>query len=338
MRLNTEVQLARATDERWTVLTQDQAYESRYLISATGGHNRPIIPRVERSKPSVEEYHSASLDDPTELAGKEVVVVGGGASAYDLLDLCFEHRARRVIWVYRSLRWMVPTRKPKNLAGSVRGLAKLQMLGHSVEKISRDIDLDLRGRYKKFGLEDILPGHDFDLNRDQLIPGRFRMIENYGRIERHRAEVAAIEEKTLQLSTGKRLDADLILWGTGYEIDLSYFASPALRAISRIDDLAERCGSVVRSLDEPNLFFLSVLLDGTGTAPWAYSLASRSIISHILGRANLVAEPTGRKINHFDLAKFLAELDPDSYPPDTWWSRYEKLALSHPEGEPMPIP
>ena len=338
IRLDTTVQLAKATDSGWTVLTSAQTYTSRYLISATGGHNRPIVPPIDRSKSSIKEYHSAALRDPTELAGKEVMVVGGGASAYDLLDLCLEHKARRIVWIYRSLRWMVPTRKPKNVAGSVRGLAKQQMLGNSVEEISRDINQDLRGRYEKFGLQEILPEHDFDLNRDQLIPGRRGMIEHFSKIERHRGQIASIEGQTVRLSSGGRIGVDLILWGTGYEIDLSYFASPTLAAITRIDDLAKRCSSVFRSLDEPNLFFLSVLLDSTGTAPWAYALACRSIVSQIRNKAHFDTEPTPRKINHFDLAKFLAERDPDSYPPGVWRSEYEKLAFARSENEPMPIP
>jgi hypothetical protein len=38
--------------------------------------------------------------------------VGGGASAFDLVDLCLEHGAAQVAWVYHSFRWMVSTRKP----------------------------------------------------------------------------------------------------------------------------------------------------------------------------------------------------------------------------------
>jgi cation diffusion facilitator CzcD-associated flavoprotein CzcO len=82
-----------------------------------------------------------------------VLVVGSGASAYDLLELCLKHRARRIAWVYRTTRWMRPTQKPKNIAADTRALAKLQMLGDSAEKISRDITQDFRQRYEKFGLQ-----------------------------------------------------------------------------------------------------------------------------------------------------------------------------------------
>ena len=83
------------------------------------------------------EFHSSALRDPAVLTGRDVLVVGGGASAFDLLELCFQHGARRVFWVYRGLRWFLPTRKPKHIAGSVRGFARLQASGMSADAAKR---------------------------------------------------------------------------------------------------------------------------------------------------------------------------------------------------------
>lgn len=229
MLLDTAVTTAKESPEGWTVTTAHQRYFSRFLIAATGGHNRAFTPRTERINASIQEYHSSALDDPQVLTGKDVLVVGGGASAYDLLDLCFEHQARRVVWLYRSLKWMLPTRKPKHIAGDIRGLAKQQMSGVSIAQMNRDINLDLQGRYEKFGLQDILPAGEFDITRDQLIPGRRAMIENFSKIERHQGEIAQIADRTVQISSGERIDVDLILWGTGYAMDLRYFESPPWR-------------------------------------------------------------------------------------------------------------
>lgn len=66
----------------------------------------------------------------------------------------------------------------------------MQMLDTSVEQMSRAVNLDLRERYEKFGIREIIPKHDFDFRRDQLIPGRRRMIENFHRIERVQGEVS----------------------------------------------------------------------------------------------------------------------------------------------------
>lgn len=113
----------------WIVETPAETFRARHLISATGAHNRPFVPEPERESIELRELHSSQLREPADLTGRDVVVVGGGASAYDLLDLCFEYEARRVIWVYRHARWMMPTLKPKSVAGSPRGLARAQMEG-----------------------------------------------------------------------------------------------------------------------------------------------------------------------------------------------------------------
>lgn len=339
MRLGTPVTRARETADGWEVTTPGQTFRARHLIAATGGHNRPTVPPVETAPGStVRAFHSSALVDPTLLAGQHVVVVGGGASAFDLLDLCFEHGARQVVWVYRSVKWMMPTRKPKHVAGDIRELARQQMLGVTVEQMNAGINLDLQGRYTKFGLQAIQPAQDFDFCRNQLIPGRRTMIEHFARIERHRGEVVRIAGGTASLSDGSTVPADLLLWGTGYTLDLGYFESPMLSAIHSVDALATRCGSLFRALDAHNLFFLATVLEGSGSATWAYTHAARTIVSHIRGTAALDTTPVADKLNHFELVKFLAARDPASFPPATWHGAYKNLTLQHPAEEPMPIP
>ena len=338
IRLDTPVTQAAETPDGWQIATPGQTHIARHLIAATGGHNRPLLPQTTRVNATLQEFHSSELMDPALLTGQNVVVVGGGASAFDLLDLCLEHHARQVIWVYRSVKWMMPTRKPKHIAGDIRELSRQQMQSISVEQMNLGIDADLKGRYAKFGLHDIQPDRDFDFRRDQLIPGRCTMIERFGQISRHRAEIARIEGGTVHLSTGAAVPADVILWGTGYALDMGYFESPALARIRSVDALAARCGSLFRSLDARNLFFLATVLEGSGSATWAYTHAARSIMSHIQGTAHLDEGVVPDKLNHFELVKFLAARDPQNFPPDSWFKAYEMLAFEHPPEEPLPIP
>jgi Pyridine nucleotide-disulphide oxidoreductase len=339
IRLNSPVLKATVTTNGWQLATPERTYFCSNLVSATGVHNRPSIPTIERSNSSVIEYHSSALQDPALLSGLDVMIVGGGASAYDLLELCIEHQARHLVWVYRSLKWMVPTRKPKHLAGDLRGLSKQQMQGVSVAQMNVEFNLDLQARYAKFGLLDILPDGQFDFDRQQMIPGRRGMIENFKRIERHRSEIARIAGRTVELSTGARLDVDLLLWGTGYQLDLSYFDVPALAEITRIDAMAARCGSLFRSLDAPNLYCLGpALLETTSTSPWAYAHSCRTIVAHLCGKARLDTEPILKNLNYFELPKFLASRDPQNYPPESWYGDYRDLALNHPDDKPLPIP
>lgn len=338
IRLNSAVQQAREDEAGWTLTTPTGVVHARHLVAATGAHNTPLIPPVSRAASTVREFHSSALRDPGVLAGRAVLVVGGGASAFDLLELCFQHGARRVIWAYRSTRWFVPTRKPKHIAGSIRGFARLQAGGMTAEQQSATMDADLRSRYERFGIADIMPARGFDVRRDQLIPGRPGMLEHFASIERHHASVDALAGGSAVLSDGHRVEADMVLWGTGYGVDLTYFASPALASIRTLDALAGRCACIFRSLDAANLYFPGVSLDGIGSAPWAYSLMCRSIMAHIKGDARLDLEPIGHRLNHFEIVEHLAARDPVSYPPDTWRAYYRELALDTADNQPYPIP
>ncbi len=338
IRLNTPVTRASASADGWEVHTPSQVFTARHLIAATGGHNRPLVPLVDRQDARVQEFHSSALTDPTVLGGRDVLVVGGGASAMDLLDLCFDQRARRVDWVYRSVKWMMPTRKPKHVAGDIRALARMQMQGVSVAQMNRELNADLRQRYDKFGLNDLLPANDFDFSRDQLLPGRRTMIANFADIRRHRGSVQRISGRTVTLTGGEELQVDVLLWGTGYAMDLGFFDNPALARIRSVDALALRCGSLFKSLDAPRLFFLATVLEGSGASPWAYAHAARTLMAHIQGRARLDDTVVTDKLNHFELARFLAGRDAVNFPPASWSATYRDLAEQTSDEEPLPIP
>lgn len=338
IRLGTPVHAARPVDDGWEIETPEGLVRSKAVISATGVHSRPVIPSIERRLSEISEFHSSALEAPATLEGRNVVVVGGGASAFDLLDLAIEHGAARIVWVYRSLKWMIPTRKSKQLTANLRNVARMEMQGGSPKKISKAIDGDLRERYRKFEILELLPDAPFDIERDQLIPGRWRMITNLASIDRHRDEPVGIDQRSIVLKSGEIIDADILLWGTGYNLDLSYLASIGLNEIRSPDQLASRCGSMVMSLDAPNLYFMSVGLEGTGAAPWLYAHLARSIVSHIGGTATLSHEPVLRHLNYFGVPSFLAGLDPANYPSDTWRKEYLSLATEFPDDRPLPVP
>ncbi len=337
--LNAPVTHARPSGKGWHVTTDSAAYEAKVLIAATGGHNRPIIPDVERINSSITEYHSSALRNPEDLRGNRVTVVGGGASAYDLLDLCFAHGARSVAWIYRWTKWMRPTRQPKYFGIDMRRLAKWQMLGLPVSVVNRLINRDLRARYAKAQIEEIMPRGDFDIQRDQLIPGRRGMIKNFRRIERYRGEVQSIRGKTVHLSSGEQMETDLLLWGTGYAADLGYLGIQGITKLGRLNEISRRCHSVFRSIDAPNLFLLAPgVLETNTSTPWAYAHVAKSIMSHIAGHPVFESQPCTTVTNHFDLVKLLAQRDRRNYPLGLWRIKYFRLAMCHSNSQPMPIP
>lgn len=336
IRCDSPVRHARRDGRGWVLDTPQGEVRARHLVAASGGHNIPLIPPVTRHASRVREWHAAALHDPSQLAGRDVMVVGGGASAFDLIDLCLVHGARRIVWVYRGLRWFLPSLRPKAMA-SVRPFAKMQANGLSAAQQSAALGADMVARYARFGLQAIQPERPMDVLHDQLFPGRQRMIEHFAQLQRHLGTVQAIEGGYVQLSDGSRHEVDVLLWGTGYGTDLRWVDVPAIAAIGNVNELCGRCGCIFRSLDAPDLYFPGVGLDGIGAAPWAYMLIARSIMSHICGTARLDMEPVGHKVNHFDLVRYLEPRDPGSYPPGRGWDYYRAIALDTPDDRPYPL-
>lgn len=339
IRLGEEVRRAEPREGGWRVISERGEYDAEWLIAATGAHNRPVIPSVDRVDSTVRELHSSELRDPESLRGQRVTVVGGGASAYDLLDLCFERESSGASWVYRSTRWMRPTLQPKYLGTDLRFLAKLQMLGRSTDEINRRINEDLRRRYGKAGIEEIMPGNDFDLRRDQLIPGRRVMIDNFERIDRYRGEVHCLEGGQVELIDGRRFETDMLLWATGYDTDLSYLDVDPLCELRDPGAVAERCYSGFRSRDADQLFILApAIVESTTSAPWAYAHVARSMMAHIGGCSIFEDAPDSDHTNHIDLVKRLAARDRHNFTYGWWWIRYLARAFLHPRSRPLPIP
>lgn len=337
IRLDSAVSRARHTGTCWELETPQGNVRARHLVAATGGHNTPAIPDVHRVGSEVRELHSSAVREPAGLSGREVLVVGGGASAFDLLELCLAQGARRIAWAYRGLRWFTPTGKPKTVAGSVRPYAKMQASGMSAAQQNAMIGADLLARYEKFGIQSIRPERPLDVRHDQLIPGRAGMLARFGALERHAGSVEAIEGRQVTLSNGQRVTADLLLWGTGYRTDLSYFEVPRIARIRSVGELASRCGCIFRSLDAPDLYFPGVGLDGIGSAPWSFMVMARSVVSHIRGTAQLDMEPVADRLNHFDIVRHLAARDAGSYAGDRGWDFYRALAMDTPDDRPYPL-
>lgn len=336
IRYDSPVRRARHDGRHWVLDTPQGEVLARHLVAASGGHNTPLIPPVARHDSRVQEWHAAALHEPARLAGRDVMVVGGGASAFDLIEQGLRHGARRIVWVHRGLRWFLPSLRPKAMA-SVRPFARMQAGGLSAAQQSAALGADMVARYAKFGLQAIQPGRPMDVLHDQLFPGRPLMIEHFARLQRHAATVQAIDGGRVVLSDGSRHAVDVLLWGTGYGTDLRWFDAPAIASIGSVNELCGRCGCIFRSLDAPDLYFPGVGLDGIGAAPWAYMLVARSIMSHIRGTARLDLQPVGHKVNHFDLVRHLAPRDPGSYPPGRGWDFYRRLALDTPDDRPYPL-
>jgi len=94
------VRAVRRTDGGYLVETSAGAWRARALVNATGTWSRPFVPRY----PGQETFrgrqlHTVEYRGPEEFAGRSVVVVGGGASAVQLLGEI--SRVATTTWVTR---------------------------------------------------------------------------------------------------------------------------------------------------------------------------------------------------------------------------------------------
>jgi cation diffusion facilitator CzcD-associated flavoprotein CzcO len=110
IRFGTEVVAARFDDDRarWVIELEDgDELVVDILVCATGQLSRPKLPEVAgRERFSGPQFHSAEWDHSASLDGRRVVVVGGGASAIQVVPAIAD-QAAHVTVVQRSPSWIV---------------------------------------------------------------------------------------------------------------------------------------------------------------------------------------------------------------------------------------
>ncbi|KAF6256154.1 hypothetical protein COO60DRAFT_1640917 [Scenedesmus sp. NREL 46B-D3] len=100
----------------WAIIYLDrvsgllQVVAADVVVMATGTHAAPNVP-VYKGMQHFRglQLHSSDLTDASLLAGKHVVVVGGGRTALDLAAMAAaRQQAARVTWLYRQAHWPLP--------------------------------------------------------------------------------------------------------------------------------------------------------------------------------------------------------------------------------------
>jgi dimethylaniline monooxygenase (N-oxide forming) len=189
--------------------------------------------------------HSSQFNDPTLVAGKRVIVVGAGKSALDCATSVAQH-AQTCTLVFRTSYWMVPryffsrvrmdrllmtrfselllryhrlSRAKALLHGPGQGLVRLFWRGQSrlivrMLKIPPALvpEAPLPSGFERSG-----------------VGGECYPLLQQGAIIPKRARIAAITgATTVDLDSGERIDADAVIFATGWRQDMA-FLDPKLR-------------------------------------------------------------------------------------------------------------
>jgi len=329
IRLGCKVTGVEWSNGAWTVYTKhEETYRANNLIVASGVQNEPWIPDFDRSGSDIRETHSYDLQKPENLAGECVTVIGGGASSQDLLELALENGAKDIHWVYRKkVKWFLPTRRAKQKAWpNLRELGLGQSL-HGTEMATTLMRWLLKYRYNHYGIDDLIPDEPFNFDRHQLIPGRASLLRNMDAVTRHKSEIQAMEGRELTLANGDTIKTDRVLWATGYRMNLRYLNLPEYLEIHRLPELFPKLGSLVRSLDYPNMFFVGMtLINSTSSTPFLAAVEARTIVSHIQEKCEIPEKILPHHLTYWDLIRYYATFDRASYP--GWWKlKYFWLSL-----------
>ncbi|MEV6122114.1 NAD(P)-binding domain-containing protein [Streptomyces sp. NPDC052077] len=188
---------------RLRVETSDGVWSTRALINATGTWDRPFWPRV----PGQETFrgrqlHTAGYRGPGEFAGLRVVVVGGGASATQHLLEIAPHAAATT-WVTR--------RPPVFREGPFDEEAGRAAVALVEERVRRGLPPMSVVSVTGLPLNDAI--------REGLRSGVLDRLPMFERVT----------PDGVEWGDGRRIEADVILWATGFRAAIGHLRPLRLR-------------------------------------------------------------------------------------------------------------
>ncbi|BBC38309.1 hypothetical protein SGFS_096030 [Streptomyces graminofaciens] len=236
LRFGVEVRQARwdEGERRWYLETNDGPYSAAVLVLATGPWRRPRRPEV----PGLTEFdgpvmHTARWDPSVRLTGRRIAVVGGGASAVQLVP-AIQERAADVHVFQRTAHWLLP--KPDHgipgwlrTPGAQQGLRAAQYrvqegLGHALRhpRLLRPVEaaarLHLRTAVRDPGLRraltpDYRPGCKRLLTSSTYYPALSRP-----HVRLHPTALAEVDGNRVIGADGSEAEADVLVLATGFHI------------------------------------------------------------------------------------------------------------------------
>ena len=236
--------------QTWNVVVerggQEITLKPKQLVFALGVSGYPNVPQIPGAESFLgEQHHSSKHPGPEAYKGKKVVVLGSNNSAHDICAALWEHGAD-VTMVQRSSTHIAPSDSLMELA--LGGLYSEQAVANGVHTDMADLifasipykvmaplqvpvydemkkrDADLYARLEKAGFM-----LDFGVDGSGLFMKYLRRGSGYyidvgaselvanGSIKlRSRVNIERINPKSVTLSDGSELPADLIVYATGY--------------------------------------------------------------------------------------------------------------------------
>jgi putative flavoprotein involved in K+ transport len=246
--LNSEVRRLSHEEGSFVLDIDGRTIAADQVVVATGPFQTPFVPNLaEQLDPDVWQVHSTGYRRPSDVAEGTVLVVGGGNTGFQI--------AKELSATHKVLLSVGSKQKP--LPQRVAGRDLFWWLTKT-GLIHKTVESRLGQRLK---------------DRDTLIGSSPRELKRrYGVELKPRARDAS--GHTVRFEDGSALEADAIIWATGYRPDYSWIDLPVLDSDGR---LPHRRGVT----DVPGLFFLGLT--------WQWTRGS-ALIGWVKGDAAFLAE------------------------------------------------
>jgi glycine/D-amino acid oxidase-like deaminating enzyme len=210
--------------DRLVVETDRGVWSARYVINATGTWTRPFWPHYPgQDRFRGRQLHVADYVSADRFAGRRVVIVGAGISAVQLLDE-ISHVAE-TFWVTR--------RDPDWSEAAFDLPARVAAIAGVEDRVRRGLP----------------PGSVISVTGMHWTPWA-RDAQARGVLVRH-PMFTSIEENGVRMPDGSLVEADVILWATGFRPALDHLAPLHLRTPEGGIRVAN-----TRATDEPRLFLI----------------------------------------------------------------------------------
>ena len=166
--------------------------------------------------------HSHAYRSPEQLAGRRVLVVGGGNSAMDIA-VDASYAAERTLLSLRRGVWVVPKHLLGRPSDTLNGALARRLPWRLRQRISQGMITAAVGSPTRYGLP--APAHGFLQDHPTLSDGP--AVPTVARGDPPRPGVAALDGDRVTFTDGRTDEVDLIIWCTGYRVEIP-FLDPAL--------------------------------------------------------------------------------------------------------------
>lgn len=278
--------------KRWAVHTSRQGvYYAQFLINASGPLSQPVIPHFPgRDRFKGKTFHTNNWDHNYDYRDKRVAIVGSGASAVQVIPAIapqvkhlhvFQRTAHWVLpradrrfgpiqrWLlgrkpaYKLLRWLIYWQFETRVIAFKYSKPAIRMVQqHALRFLRRQVpDPQLR--------EKLIPDFTIGCKR-VLVSSTYYPTLSRANVTLHSREqgIASIDETGINTTDGQHIDADLIVWSTGYDATDGVISYPVSgkNAVQLSDVWAEYPRAYLGTSlpDFPNLFIVTGPNTGIG--------------------------------------------------------------------------